>query len=288
MTLKNPEYDEIDSTGTSERTMTKAEEQQMFREAIPIPTPKISDEEFEELKALKGKEVDRTIPESKNESILGLFAVPSDADITVSPYIYGGRLFFKKPDGLTYSGSAQFVGEDNILLTAAHCVRDDITGAFFSDFVFFRGYKNGSYEKKFDINAFGTKAGWVGGTAAKWGYDYAFLRASTSSDVGHLGYKTLENERSWTAFGYPNNYGNNQVMKKVNGTRGRVEGGSVESLGDPMRSGNSGGAWFIEVSANNRQALSNESFHINTTDEWGPVFTNATFTLLRAVRDYTG
>ena len=288
MTNKNPEQDEVFSTKDETKTLSDTEEQELLRTAIPMPTPELTDEELEELRQLELKKVDELEPESKNESKIGLLGTPSEADINVSPYKYGGKLYFTASDGVNYTCSAQFVGEYNILLTAAHCVRDHISGTFFSNFRFYRAYDNGSYGRMFTTNVSGTKAGWVNETSARRRYDYAFLRTTVNSDVGYMGYKTLQNENNWTAFGYPQNYGNNQIMYKVDGTRGEVTGGTVEMLGNPMRSGNSGGARFIAASPNNRQALGNDAFHRtgNTTDEWGPVFNNSTFTLLRAVRDF--
>ncbi|MFO0966442.1 MAG: trypsin-like peptidase domain-containing protein [Gemmataceae bacterium] len=263
--------------------MTESEERKMFREAIPIESPPMSDEELE---ALRRQEGPPSQPESKNESSLAIFGTPTEANIAVSPYQYGGKLFFKGSDGLTYVGSAQFVGEYNIILTAAHCVRDNKTGAFFSNFRFYRAFKNGSYAKLFLVNAWGTKVGWVSDPPNRR-YDFAFLRTTDDSDVGYLGYKTFQSENSWNAFGYPHNYGNNQIMQTVNGSRGEVVGGTVQMLGNPMRSGNSGAARFIEVSSNNRQVLGNDAFHKDgdSANEWGPQFDNSTFTLLKAVHD---
>lgn len=266
-------------------TRDASEEQQMFRDAVPISAPEVTEEELAEGEREAPEEPGE--PESKNESAIGVRAAPTEANVGVSPYQYGGRLFFKTPNGNWASGSAEFVGEHNILLTAAHCVRDNATGTWFTDFVFYRAYKNGTYAKRFVINYLGTKRGWVDTTSARYQYDYAFLRTTAQSDVGHLGYKTLQNEAGWTEFGYPSNFGGNEVMQKVDGTKGRVQSGRVEMLGNPMRKGNSGGAWFILASANNRKAMGNQSHNIvgNTTDAWGPVFNNSTFDLLRAVRD---
>lgn len=286
MSEHNPDHNDVASDDRQLRELAEAEEQEMFRQAIPVPTPEVSDEEF---KALESETLDESEPESKGESNLAeLLGMPSNADISISPYKYGGRLFFTGVDGRTYSASAEFVGEYNIILTAAHCVRDHVSGAFFTNFRFYRGYKNGSYEKRFALNAWGTKAGWVNNTSTRYQYDYAFLRTTVNSDIGYLGYKTLQSESTWTEFGYPSNYGNSQLMQKVSGTRGSLTGGTVEMRGNPMRKGNSGGAWFIVASSNNRQAMGNQSFNKsgNTTDAWGPVFTNSTFSLLRAVRDY--
>ncbi len=283
---KNADRDDVFSTGSEPQEISEAEERELFRKAIPVPEPEVSEEEVEEMRRSE-EEAGESEPESKSESMLELLGTPSEADVSESPYRYGGWLTFTGSDGNTYRGSAQFVGEYNILLTAAHCVRDNASGAFFTDFRFYRAYKNGGYVKRFVMNAWGTKAGWVSTSSGRYRYDYAFLRTTENSDVGHLGYKTLQSENSWAAFGYPSNYGGGQIMQRVEGTRGEVSGGTVEMLGNPMRRGNSGGARFIVTGANNRQVLGNDAFHRtgNTTDEWGPVFNNSTFSLLRAVRD---
>ena len=84
------------------------------------------------------------------------------------------------------------------------------------------------------------------------------------------------------------NYGNNQIMQKVTGTRGDLTGGTIEMLGNPMRKGNSGGAWFITSDQDGgNKAMGNQSFNKkgNNTDAWGPVFNDKTFGLLKGVRD---
>ena len=123
---RNNEGNEVDYRSTEERGAS--DEQQMFREAIPISAPEVTEEELAEV--AREEPEDQSENESKGESSIALLAAPVEADVTVSPYRYGGRLFFKQPDGLTYSGTAEFVGEHNILLTAAHCVRDNATGTW--------------------------------------------------------------------------------------------------------------------------------------------------------------
>ena len=283
MTNKNPDQDEVYS-GSFE-SLSKAEEQELFRTAIPVTAPELSPEDIE---ILESDKTEKPRPESKHELDLNkLLGTPSKADISASPFKYGGRIFFTNANGINSSCSAQFIGEHNILLTAAHCIRDDVSGNFFTNFRFYRGYDNRSYEKEFSINAWGTKSGWVSSSNSRYRYDYAFLRTTQRSDVGYLGYKTLQNDDDWIEFGYPVNFGNNLIMQKVSGTRGRLSNGTVEMLGNPMRRGNSGGAWFVTNNSNNRQAMGNQSHNIagNTDDAWGPIFTNSTFSLLRAVRD---
>jgi hypothetical protein len=286
MTEKNREQDEVFSTVEEPKLLSDDEARELLRTAIPMPTPELTEEELEELRQLKPERIDELKPESKDELNIELLGTPSSADVTVSPYKYGGQLVFTNLNGQNMICSAQFVGEENILLTAAHCVRDHTSGQFFQNFNFFRAYNNGNFAQAFAVNAWGTKAGWVDATNTRYQYDYAFLRTTINSDVGYMGYKIFQNESQWTEFGYPRNFGNNQVMQRVDGTRGGISG-VVEMLGNPMRSGNSGGAWFIEGSSNNNKAMGNQSYNIvgNATDAWGPVFTPSTFDLLNAVRD---
>ena len=174
--------------------------------------------------------------------------VPSPADLSKSPFKYGGILLFRKADGLSNRCSAQFVGEKNILLTAAHCVRDPKSGKFYEITGFYRAFNENTFAKKFTAACMGTKSGWVSTSDERYQYDYAFIRTTEDSDVGYMGYQTFQNESTWTEFGYPGNFGGGQVMQKVTGTFGQILNGEVEMKGNPMRNGNSGGAWFYQKS----------------------------------------
>ncbi|BDU00448.1 trypsin-like serine peptidase [Nocardia sputorum] len=257
-----------------------SDERRLFREATPVPMPRVSEEELAEI--TKEEPEEQSENESSSRSFIGPRTAPTEADLAVSPYRYGGILVFEDySDGQTRYGTAQFVAELNILLTAAHNVRDFKTGGWNSNLVFYRGYKNGNYATKYAITYAGTMDLWVGGTSPRLQYDYAFLRTAGSSE-GALGMKTLESEPGWTSMGYPKGYAMGQVMHRVDGTRGTKSGGVIQMLGNPMDGGSSGGAWTVGsiVMGNNSARYAS-----NPDAQWGPVFNNYTFDLYRAVKN---
>ncbi|MGH1328874.1 hypothetical protein [Bacillus pretiosus] len=90
------------------------------------------------------------------------------------------------------------------------------------------------------------------------------------------------------AIGYPKNYGNNQTMYAVNGQKGSISNGKVQMKGNPMRKGNSGGAWIgIESDNSLVYIVGLNSHHItgNDTDEYSPYFDQYVKTLYNCVRD---
>jgi hypothetical protein len=281
MAPENQRYSEVHKVDHRwTEALTESDEQRMFREAIPEPTPEVTEEEL----ARFAKEEPEHPPETEGLVITpptGPLGTPVQADRTVSPYYYGGRLFYTKPDGNVYSSSAQFVGQSNILLTAAHSVRDYVTGNLFTGFVFYRGYNNLYYEERFDINYASTNSGWVYPPFMRNEYDYAFLR-TVGSAAGALVLMAPFSDPNWTAFGYPTNYDNGEVMYTVNGTQGQVLGGVVQMLNNPMLNGSSGGAWV----AQNTYVIGNQSFsYAGFTEAWGPVYNQDTLNLFATVRD---
>jgi hypothetical protein len=128
---------------------------------------------------------------------------------------------------------------------------------------------------------------WVsGGSALRYRWDYAFLKAmrtrpETPKD-SYFGLKIDLPFTTWEAIGYPENYGNNQVMCKVSGKRGPdTTTAEVQMLGNPMRSGNSGGAWHV-----GGWAIGLNSIHArDATDEWSPYFDKSVTELWNKVHD---
>ena len=65
------------------------------------------------------------------------------ADVSVMPYSAGGKLFFRTADDKLGSCTAQVVGNDSVLLTAAHCVFDANARRWHTHIVFHRAYADG-------------------------------------------------------------------------------------------------------------------------------------------------
>ena len=257
--------------------------------ATPMPSPTLSEEELQNL-------LERYRAESatdKGDQILSAPAsapkpmasgVPTRANVKERPYWNGGKLYFKNAEGKDYICSAEFSGQNNILLTAAHCVRDGKTGKWHSNFVFYRAYNGGG----------GQRLGWTCASAYyMWAsppnnfkYDYAFIHTNGNSGAGWLGLMPNIPYSTWTAIGYPVNYSKNKYMYKVVGQKGTNSGGVVEMKNNPMREGASGGAWIGDVTVphvGGNWAIGVNSFYRqgNTTSLYGPLFTADTMALFQ-------
>jgi hypothetical protein len=163
------------------------------------------------------------------------------ANIDVSPYNAGGKLFFSQ-GGKDLVGSAEFCGDKNLILTAAHCVRDMDTGKWSENIVFKRGYNIITSKQKCAIRAVAVKSYWYADKDYRW--DYAFGISTSESKVDALPYQINNPFSDVTSFGYPSNYSLGIVMQKVDGvTITPSQQGIVCMQGNPMREGCSGGAW---------------------------------------------
>lgn len=267
VTFEKSELDQIESYWTEER----------MEKALPHPSPEVSKEELDKL---KGKFKTSGVIESVEgyDSELGLLTgTPEKANVKERPFWNGGKIFFTKPDGKDYVGSAQFCGDAYIVLTAAHCIRDNKTGEWYKNVLFKRAYSNGGGQKV-KIKTLATKSAWYNGSDSKpYDVDYGFLVATTKSGAGWLGWKTLIPYSNWTAIGYPTNYGNTKYMQKVTGSKGSASSGIVEMLGNPMISGCSGGAWIGDLTTphvGGNYAIGLNSFHYTSEpeNEWSPLF----------------
>lgn len=214
---------------------------------------------------------------------------PVDAPGASSPYWNTGKLVFRK-DGSTRRCTAQFV-DTNVLLTAAHCVYDAKTGVWNSGFRFYQAYDERTSTQSVGWRCVSIFDGYH--TPSKnYAFDYAFILTDPGDIQAPLTLHTgVPATVSLTAVGYPANYGDGKKLYRVDGDWDAVDDGIVKMTDNPMRSGNSGGAWFSEFKvdgdAANNLVVSVNSHHIvgNNTDEYGPLFTADTQRLLDHVRD---
>jgi hypothetical protein len=249
--------------------------EERLRSAVPLETPSISQSELQELLTREKPPLAPAPPTELPGRDLKLLGIPSGADVAEAPYKHAGRLYFTLNGG-NYTCTAQFVGDSTVVMTAAHCVQDKDSGSWATNVLFHRAYKNNASEQQTAAVCLGTKAGWVTGGAGRYKWDYSFIKTKDSSKSGWLGLKVGLPYASWEAVGYPSNYGGGQVMQKVGGTKGVVGGGVAQMVGNPMRSGDSGGAWHVSGTS-----ISLNSYHVegNTADEWGPLFDSETLDL---------
>jgi hypothetical protein len=190
-------------------------------------------------------------------------------NVATKPLKWAGKFNFTTSDGDMVC-SAQFITDD-VILTAAHCVRDRDTGDYYDNFEFLLQYDNGDYLERYGWDCVATMDGWVEDEGNRWRWDYAMLRVDGSSSVGNFGW-----HHSWPSGRYSEA---RKIGYPVDIRRGRViqiERGpiSVESDLVEMRHGNpksgggsSGGAWVGNYTSgggsNNNYIISVTSFSYN-------------------------
>lgn len=227
--------------------------EERMKNAIPHPILEISDSDLEKLKHKKKSIRDIESVEGKKFNYDTFNITPKDADVSKQPFCNAGKLFFTKPDGENYMGSAEFCGNDQIVLTAAHCVRDHETGDWYKNIMFCPAYANGS-KQKFAIIGKTTKQSWVNSKKKEpFHVDYSFLITNTKSKTGYLGWKTYNPYSNWTSIGYPLNYGHAEYMKEVKGDVASTKKGLIEMANNPMTQGCSGGAWIGDLNDSDKK-----------------------------------
>ncbi len=201
-----------------------------------------------------------------------------DADINVMPYKPGGKLFFTQ-GGSDYVGSAEFCADKNLILTAAHCIRDMDTGEWSENIVFKRGYNYLLCKQNISIRASAIKAYWYSQKNYCW--DYALCVASEASSVDILGYEIDTSVCDTTAFGYPSNYKSGEKMQTVSSkiTLNQFNTGTLKMEGNTMGGGCSGGAW-VKKGTNTVISLNSFSYKNDKNTIYGPMLTENFISLL--------
>jgi Trypsin len=203
------------------------------------------------------------------------------------PLRWAGKFFFKKPDGDDYICSAQFI-TPHVILTAAHCMRDDETGKWYHDFLFELQYERGQATQKLTPKNFATWSAWVHGEEDDetfWHYDYAMILTEDSSKTGNFGwqynYATSQYPNA-VKVGYPADILDGEVVQMDGGplTEPQARPGIVRlQHGNPKNAGgSSGGAWVgnfnTATGQDTNMVISVTSHHVGdeTTVSFGPHF----------------
>ena len=216
------------------------------------------------------------------------------------PLRWAGKFFFKKPDGDDYICSAQFIAP-NIVLTAAHCMRDDVSGKWYHDFLFALQYERGVTTEKVTPKCYATWSTWVHGNSDDekfWHYDYAMILTDEPSKTGYFGwhysYPTSQYPTA-VKVGYPADILEGEVVQMDGGPLTdpddrpglvRLQHGNPKNAG-----GSSGGAWVgnfnTSIGQGTNMVISVTSHHVGdeTTVSFGPHFDADFKTLLNYVQN---
>ncbi len=171
---------------------------------------------------------------------------PKQADLSKRPFEAGGKLFFTL-DNKDFVGSASIVGQNNIVLTAAHCVQDSKTGDIAENFLFSRCFTGELSSEDIAFKKIVLKQNWVKEKSRRW--DYAFAILSKNSNVSKpLQYATNVDliNKTVNAFGYPGNFFEGAQMVFINGTVSKSGNNLWRLPGNRMLTGCSGGPWVLE------------------------------------------
>lgn len=206
--------------------------------------------------------------------------VPVEADVNAAPFDRFTRLEAVHPDNPDVASvcTAEFVGDSkDVLLTAAHCVYNKDSKRWYTSFSAAQKYKDGASEKTFGWQCAAIYSGWAYGEYAR---DYAFIKVIGNSATA-LGLRAGNLPGVFRAAGYPQNFQGNERLMVVDGSLGPEGNGVVQMKDNPMRHGNSGGAWLDGDVAIGLNSFSYDSDVVNI---WGPRFDSETLRLYEYVR----
>lgn len=166
-------------------------------------------------------------------------------NVATRPLYWAGRLVFNTDAG-AMTCSAQFVAP-GILITAAHCVQNDKTGQWFTNFIY-QHQLNRDQARTFLTECTAAYRGWVSADNSRWTWDFAMIKLNGGTDLGHFGteWGWWGNYNTAPKIGYPAAIENAKVIQ--------VEFGQLITGWDPKivglkhgnprnAEGSSGGAW---------------------------------------------
>jgi len=161
-------------------------------------------------------------------------------DIALFPYSAVGRLSYLNTSNVSGWCTGQFVSA-SIVLTAAHCVREQKSGDLYEKLAFFRQYEDGNGEY-FAVRRVVTHVKFLTSTGFR-PFDYALLEVEGVSP-DHTQLVTGVPHTDWFAVGYPENIRAGQFLQRTKGVKSGASGSLVEMTNNSMLDGASGGGWF--------------------------------------------
>ncbi|WAT23633.1 hypothetical protein O0R52_21795 (plasmid) [Bacillus halotolerans] len=259
----------------------------------PISPRKIT---HEELKHYNKNQVEKLYEKKKiisdNSYDSTSLGEPYEVDVNIYPYNAAGKFIFKNSDGKGYHGTAQFVGHCQMLLTAAHLIKNPKTGEEYTDFAFARAYRNvdGNEEQQlFLIDRVGAGEGTEGSAKS----DFGFCRTIESFHLRPLALKIGEpcpKDHPMHAIGYPGD----RNMVAVDGKRGDLLEHKFKMTDNTLGKGASGGAYMVDLEIQGRMwrnlvvGLNSGSPVSDDTIGVSPLFDQSTLNLFNEVLDASG
>ena len=215
------------------------------------------------------------------------------SDLYKKPAYWSGLLFYHQPDG-DYSCSGQFIAP-KVLLTAAHCVRDSDTGAWYDGFIFALEYRNGKYASAYEYDCVATKQGWVQPGFEKYQYDYAMILTQKASSTGYFGtqWNWAGAYKEATRIGYAAGQSKGEAIHLTRGSVKLMDGIVAVKHGDKSdQAGISGAAWIGDYTEKELNDKGNYVISVDSFDyaeepgvNYGPYFTDAFKDLLDYVEN---
>jgi hypothetical protein len=194
---------------------------------------------------------------------------PEPADIAIAPHSLVGKLLFSKGGQDSYC-TAQLVGDNNsMIITAAHCVRDENDGKFYTKFSFIPGFEDGT-QRFAGVTCVGTWSAFPHATLPNYALDYAFGRLDVAMNA-HLGLKSRLPASEWISVGYPEDVDGGRKQQFVRGGKRSVISNIVEMTENLMNGGASGGGFLADLPGNGPTVLSVNSFRCGRY-MYGPYF----------------
>ena len=231
----------------------------------------------------------------------------STGNPSIVPMKWSGLLLNEKifeRDGKIFHDSctAQFISP-KVLVTAAHCVQNNETGAWYdlNKMYFLLQYQNHESSQVYRPVCLSRFDGWTTelndskGKTKVWQWDYAMILVDRPSTTGHFNWTVdwKEKYRRATATGYPNELMSGQIIQIA---PGELKGTDIENemamehKRAELTQGSSGGAWVANLSkeedADHNVIISVSSFVIKKLPgiSFGPYLT-ADF---KSLFDYVG
>jgi hypothetical protein len=190
----------------------------------------------------------------------------------VAPLKWVGLLVFQNAKNETFSCTAQFIAP-KVLLTAAHCVRDNTTGEWYdtSKMFFLLQYQNNDASEIYKVICTGHLGGWVPKLAPNatdddkqaaaenaFQYDYAMILVDHESITGHFKVETewIGKHQAAAQIGYPGAIEGGMIVQRDPGllalSLSRPNEIILMHTNPNMTQGTSGGAWIANFATTER------------------------------------